>query len=239
LEAAQVEIVRNSDEFFSIKNASNDEIGRFKIEIYENAKKNLDGSILFSIRLCDIEFPSNDWIIYYGDQKIEPQSGGSGKDVFTVSIPQDELKNEKFIYTLKLSSNDVTAIFEEIKLKVTPNAFLETDTKEIHFGLLTYSHQHIHGSRQRVQFHYSVLRNTHCRILSTNQFRLRHGNNYIPYSIDVEHYECTNLCEDMKVFHLDSRSSTFSITFDPSGYCEKIPVAGDYEDSLIIELSCD
>jgi hypothetical protein len=238
-EAAQVEAMRNSDEFFSVRNASDDEVGKFKVEIYENARKNPDGSISFVIKLRDIEFPSSDWVIYYGDQKIEPRDGSSGKDVFTVSIPHDELKNEKFIHSLKLSSNDAAAILEEIKFMITPNAFLESDVKEVQFGSLTYSNQHIYGNKQSVSFKYSVLKGVQCKILSANQFRLRHENNYISYSVDAGPHECEKLSEEMKVFQLDSQNSAFTIAFDPSGYCEKMPVAGDYEDYLTIELSCD
>jgi hypothetical protein len=242
-DVAVVEVINDSSGFFFIKDADNNEIARFRTEVKGAARRNQDGSISFTLKLLDVEFHSDEFTIYYGDQKIEPQHSSTDEgNVFNISIPENQLKNEKFTYALELSSDNSATIFEKIRFIIMPNASLETEIKEVCFGHLTWDHQRICGNKQTVSFNYSVLKSdAKCRISSAHRFHLKSENNYLPYSLEVT--PCTAMDnsagEGVKSFQLNGSSGVFSIIFDPSSFRAQMPIAGDYEDYLTIELMGD
>jgi spore coat protein U-like protein len=232
---ARVEIIRDYDDFFRIKDKNNVEIGRFRVEVLRNAVKNPDGSISLCLKLRDIRFLNE---IFYNNQKIESVNE---EKIVALSIPYEELQNEAFTHTVRFSSDNLATVFEDVKLRITPEVSISSEVTDVNFGVVIYENGRIYGNQQHVQFSYSILKDAHCEIDSENGFRLKRtgGENYIPYTVTVYSGELTDLQPNVKIMAMDSKSSSFSLMFDPSSACVKMPLAGNYADSVTVTLMSD
>ncbi len=214
--------VENSDDCRIIDSKDNSEKDRFQVRIYRRSEKCVDGSLRVPMKVNFRKFKKP---VRFDEKIIE--SLGSGK-IFDVIIPKDELKNEIFFKNIQLKSDDPNYKLDNIKIKIEPAAEIFADRKQVNFGRIYHNGMKLVAENSpSAIIRYSILKDAVCEVTSTNNFRLKNQNHYIPYSMN-------GLTENGEIY-LSSDQNEYIANFRIENSYEK-PSSGIYSDKITFSI---
>ena len=237
-QVASITVEGESDNFkIRDTNQSNEEIGKFKIDIINETIRLTDKGLEFNVKIT----PTIDVVIEYKNKKIEKTDEGF---IFTECIEYKNLSNHVFYKVLQFSSEKQNLRFDEAKLRIEPVIQLKASSNAADFGKILWTEEGriIASNSPTVDFSYSALRDTTCKVESKNNFKLKHEkkNEFIEYSLKIQGAAKQDLNIDEKnEFKLSNREKEFSVQFNIATFMKHIPSCGKWEDTITFSIVCD
>jgi len=214
--------IDNTNNLRIIDQRNNRELEYFQVSIYQNPRKNENGSLQFALK---IDFRNFNEKIRFNDEIIKNSNNGR---IFYVEIPKNELKNEIFFKEIPIKSDNANYRLNSIRLKIEPKVEISADQKEVSFGKIFHNGVRVISENSpSVMIRYSVLKNAICEVTSKNNFRLKNNENYIPYSMN-------NLTENGKI-DLPSDKKEYIANFKIANFKKK-PTSGNYSDKITFSI---
>lgn len=227
-------------------------IGHFAIEIKKDGRvvRQNNESISFIIKLKDLELGKNspnscklkcspeggmdqevDLVVENGKCSTKNIHITLGKSFYS------QKKNNRFSLILRFQLIDSPVVFDEVKLVVVPEISISVDRNTVDFGTLIYDNNRVYGGEDKyVIVNYTVFNDGACLISSKNGFSLKHSDgSSIKYNIG--NGELTPINDRTKTLNLEAHKTVYSLKFNIDYYCRNMPSAGDYGDSLIVQIS--
>ncbi len=217
--------IENSEDFRVIDSKDNSECDRFQALVYRNPEKCVDGSLRIVMK---VNFRNFKEPIRFDEKVVE--NLGNGK-IFDVVIPKDELKNEVFFKNIQLKSDDSNYKLDNIRLKIEPAAEISADQKQVSFGRIYHNGVRLVSENSpSTIIRYSVLKDAVCEVTSKNNFQLKNGDNYIPYSMN-------ELTENGEI-DLPSDRNEYIANFRIENSWKKV-ASGVYSDKITFSIKTD
>ncbi len=214
--------VDNPDNLRIVDQTTNSELERFRVSVYRNPEKVIDGSLKFALK---IDFRNFKEKIRFNNEIIKNSVNGR---IFYVVIPKNELKNEIFFKKIQIKSDCSNYRLDNIKLKIEPKVEISANQKEVSFGKIFHNGVRLMSENSpSVIIKYSVLKDAVCEVTSKNNFRLKNNQNYISYSMN-------NLTECGKI-DLPSEKDEYIANFKIVNFGKK-PTAGTYTDKITFSI---
>ncbi len=236
---ASITVEGESDNFkIRDTNQSNEEIGKFKIDIINETIRLTGDGLEFNVKITS----TIDVVIKYENEKIEKTDEGI---IFTECIEYKDLYNHVFHKVLQFSSEKQNLSFDKVNLRIEPIIQLKASSKYVNFGTICWNEGYVTASKSpTVDFSYSVLRDTTCKVESKNGFKLKlkneNKNEFIEYSLKIQGAAKQDLNIDEKnEFKLSNQGKESSVQFNIATFMKHIPSSGLWEDTITFSIVCD
>ncbi len=235
-----------NDEVFIIKN-NVEEVGRFEILLQNDGKVFRDGNgIKFKIKIKTMmayNLGKTSLLLYYNDtllknSELKLNMGNNESEEIYICINDPSIiKNKPFDVTLRLSLENFNVHF--IDLTITPEFSFSVENNIINLGTLVYDNNMVTGQEQSIAIEYGILKSARCKILSKNNFCIKHRETGYPIKYDISSDTLTGIDDSEKEITLNKNNTAHRMQLSVNCYCREIPTAGDYEDNITLTIIPD